>query len=221
MALEPGLLERLPYWDTLSDGERELLLRSALVRGYEPGELIHGGGAECLGMVFVLGGLVRSYVLSEEGREVTLYRLGAGDCCVLSASCVISQITFETLMAAEQDTELLIVASGAFGELTKQNINVRCFMYEQAISRFSDVMWAMQNVLFRRFDQRLAAFLLEEYERTSSREIKMTHEQIAQNTSSAREVVARMLKRFAADRLVEMRRGTIRLADIEGLKNLL
>ena len=152
---------------------------------------------------------------------MTLYRLGAGDCCVLSASCVISQITFETLMAAEQDTELLIVASGAFGELTKQNINVRCFMYEQAISRFSDVMWAMQNVLFRRFDQRLAAFLLEEYKRTSSREIKMTHEQIAQNTSSAREVVARMLKRFASDGLVEMRRGTIRLADVDGLKKLL
>lgn len=214
-------LERLPFWAQMNDSERELVRLHTTKRSYARGELIHGGGSECLGMVLVLSGLARTFVLSEEGREVTLYRLGAGDCCVLSASCVISQITFETLMAAEQDTELLIVASGAFGELTKQNINVRCFMYEQAISRFSDVMWAMQNVLFRRFDQRLAAFLLEEYKRTSSREIKMTHEQIAQNTSSAREVVARMLKRFASDGLVEMRRGTIRLADVDGLKKLL
>lgn len=214
-------LERLPFWAQLSDSERALVRSHTTKRSYSRGDLIHGGGSECLGMVLVFSGLARTFVLSEEGREVTLYRLGAGECCVLSASCVISQITFETLMTAEQDTELLIVASGAFGELTKQNINVRCFMYEQAISRFSDVMWAMQNVLFRRFDQRLAAFLLEEYERTSSREIKMTHEQLAQNTSSAREVVARMLKRFASDGLIEMRRGTIRLVDVEGLKKLL
>ena len=220
MALEPGLLERLPYWDTLSGGERELLLRSALVRGYEPGELIHGGGAECLGMVFVLGGLVRSYVLSEEGREVTLFRLGEGEGCVLSAGCVISEIDFETFLSAEEKTRLLNVPSGVFARLTEGNLRVRLYMYEQAASRFSAVMWAMQNLLFRRFDRRLADFLLEEYERTGSREIRLTHERIAQNTSSAREVVARMLKRFAADGLVELRRGSIRLVDTDALREL-
>ena len=185
------------------------------------GELIHGGGSDCLGQVMVLSGLTRTYVLSEEGREVTLFRLGEGDCCVLSASCVITQITFDTFMSAEMDCELLIVSSGAFGSLSDSNIYVRCFMYEQATARFSDVMWAMQNVLFRRFDQRLAAFLLEESGRTGSNEIRMTHEQLAQNTSSAREVVARMLKRFASDGLVDVRRGVIRILDAGGLEELL
>lgn len=213
-------LERLPYWDKLSGSERGAMRAGAVERSYSRGETIHGGGVECLGMVMVLSGLTRTYVLSEEGREVTLFRTGEGECCVLSASCVISQITFDTFMCAETDCKLLVVPTGVFGALTRENIYVRCYMYEQATSRFSDVMWAMQNVLFRRFDQRLAAFLLSESERTGSNEIRMTHEQIAQNTSSAREVVARMLKRFAADGLVEARRGAIRIIDAGGLREL-
>ena len=154
-------LERLPYWLSLNEAERRLVRQHAAERSCARGELIHGGDNDCLGMVFVLSGLTRTFVLSEEGREVTLFRLGEGSSCVLSASCVISQITFETFMSAEQDTRLLIVGSGAFGQLAEENLNVRCYMYEQAMSRFSDVVWALQNVLFRRFDQRLAGFLLE------------------------------------------------------------
>ena len=215
-------LERLPYWLSLNEAERRLVRQHAAERSCARGELIHGGDNDCLGMVFVLSGLTRTFVLSEEGREVTLFRLGEGSCCVLSASCVISQITFETFMSAEQDTRLLIVGSGAFGQLAEENLNVRCYMYEQAMSRFSDVVWALQNVLFRRFDQRLAGFLLEECSRTGSAEIRMTQEQLAQNASSAREVVARMLKRFAADGLVDIsRRGVIRITDPEGLRGLL
>lgn len=215
-------LERLPYWPGLNEAERRLVRQHAAERSCARGELIHGGDNDCLGMVFVLSGLTRTFVLSEEGREVTLFRLGEGSSCVLSASCVISQITFETFMSAEQDTRLLIVGSGAFGQLAEENLNVRCYMYEQAMSRFSDVVWALQNVLFRRFDQRLAGFLLEECSRTGSAEIRMTQEQLAQNASSAREVVARMLKRFAADGLVDIsRRGVIRITNPEGLRGLL
>ena len=213
-------LERLPFWAQLNDSERELVRLHTTKRSYARGELIHGGGSECLGMVLVLSGLARTFVLSEEGREVTLFRLGEGEGCVLSAGCVISEIDFETFLSAEEKTRLLIVPSGVFARLTEGNLRVRLYMYEQAASRFSAVMWAMQNLLFRRFDRRLADFLLEEYERTGSREIRLTHERIAQNTSSAREVVARMLKRFAADGLVELRRGSIRLVDTDALREL-
>ena len=215
------IVELLPFAGDLSPAERETARQHCRTRRFKRGEIIHGGGTECLGFVLVLSGLTRTYVLSEEGREVTLFRLGEGECCVLSASCVISQITFESFMAAETDCELLILSSGALGVLADENLHVRCFMLERAVSRFSDVMWAMQNLLFRRFDQRLAAFLLEEAERTGSPCIRMTHEQLAQNTSSAREVVARMLKRFSADGLVELRRGEIRLTDAAGLRALL
>jgi CRP/FNR family transcriptional regulator len=93
-------------------------------------------------------------------------------------------------------------------------------MYELIIERFSEVMWAMQQILFMGFDKRLAVFLYDEYSRTGFNEIKMTHEQIAKMTGSAREVVSRMLKRFADDGLVEFRRGIIILKDISRLKKI-
>lgn len=213
-------LQRLPFWGQLTEQQRETVERSAVVRPYSQGDGIHGRGEACLGMLCLLRGSVRIYLLSEEGREVTLYRLHEGDCCVISASCVISQITFEAQMTAETDCEMLIIGSSVFAELAEENIYVRCFMYEQLTERFSSVMWSMQQILFAGVDRRLASYLLREYERTGLRELRMTHEQIAQQISSAREVVARMLKRFAADGLVETRRGAIQLTDLEGLQAL-
>lgn len=213
-------LPKLPYWDALEEGQRAYLADNASLRHSEKGEIIHGCGSMCLGMLYVLKGSIRTYLLSEEGREVTLFRLEEGDCCILSASCVISQITFDTQMVTERVCELLVVNSGAFARLAEENIRVKCFMYELATERFSSVMWIMQQILFAKFDKRLAGFLLDEYDRTGRLEIRMTHEQIAVQISSAREVVARMLKRFASDGFVEMKRGCIRLKNIDGLRNI-
>ena len=213
-------LEKLPYWGSLSPAEQESVRGAAFIRTYTPGQVIFNAAEDCLGMIQVLWGRIRAYMLSEEGREVTLYRLGRGDCCVLSASCVIRQITFETQMVAESTCQVLVVEAGTYGRLTEANMAVRCFTYELATERFSSVMWSMQQILFARIDQRLAAFLLAEYHRLDSPDIHLTHEQIAQQISSAREVVARMLKRFAADGLVEVHRGYVHLADIPGLEKL-
>ena len=171
---------QLPFWSSLTERERETVQRSAVTRRYEKGALIHDGGSECLGLVLVLSGEIRTYLLSDEGREVTLFRLYAGDLCVLSASCVISQITFDTQMTAQRDTEVLIIPANIVAMLKEQNLAVRCCLYELATARFSDVMWAMQQLLFKGLDRRLAGFLLSEAERTGSDTIRMTHEQIAQ-----------------------------------------
>ena len=213
-------VSRLPFWQLLTEQERDTVQRSAMVRRYEKGTLIHDGGSECLGLLLVLSGEIRTYLLSDEGREVTLFRLYPGELCVLSASCVISQITFDTQMTAQQETEVLIIPAGLVAALTEQNLSVRCFLYELATQRFSDVMWAMQQILFKRLDQRLALFLMEESQRLGTDTIHMTHEQIAQQISSAREAVARMLKQFSEDGLVELKRGAIRLLDQKGLKAL-
>lgn len=212
---------RLPYWQNLSEHEKNMVRRHSVIQQYEKGQIIHGCARECIGMILVLDGTIRTYMLSEEGREITLFLLHKGDACVLSASCVVSQITFDTQMVAEQDMKLLVVNSGIFGQLTKQNIYVRCFMFELMAERFSSVMWSMQQILFKGYDRRLAMFLTAEYDRTGLTEIKMTHEQIAQYTSSAREVVARMLKRFAADGYVNVKRGCIHLTDLAGLRRLI
>ena len=171
-------------------------------------------------MLFILSGEIRTYLLSEEGREVTLFRLYPGELCVLSASCVISQITFDTQMTAGMDTDVLIIPANVIAALKEKNLHVRCFLYELATKRFSDVMWAMQQIMFKGLDRRLAEFLLAEAERTGSDTIRMTHEQIAQHISSAREAVARMLKGFSEDGLVELKRGAITLRDKNRLNRL-
>lgn len=215
------LVERLPFWNDLTEPEKEWVLRTAQLRTYGKGQAIHSGSRECLGMITVVSGSVRTYLVSEEGREVTLFRLHKGDPCILSASCVITQIDFETLMVAERDCRLLIVGSRVVARLAEQNIHFRCFMYELMMEHFSDVVWTMQEILFKGFDRRLAAFLVEEFRRTGSHEIGMTQEEIARQTSSAREVVTRMLKRFAAEGLIEYRRGSVTLKDMAGLRSML
>ena len=213
-------LEQLPFWPSLSERERDMVRRSAVLRRYEKGALIHDGGNECLGMLLLLSGEIRTYLLSDEGREVTLYRLYAGDVCVLSASCVISQITFDTQISAQQETEVLIIPASIIAALREESLSLRCFLYELATQRFSDVMWAMQQILFKGLDRRLAGFLLDEAERTGSSTVRMTHEQIAQHISSAREAVARMLKNFSEDGLVSLKRGAITLLDRSALNDL-
>ena len=215
-----NILNKLPFWTSLTEQEKEILRKSAVIRRYEKGSFIHSSDRDCLGMLFIISGEIRTYILSDEGREITLFCLYPNDLCVLSASCVISQISFDTQMTARQDTEVLIIPPNITALLKEQNISVRCFLYEQATERFSEVMWAMQQILFKGLDQRLAAFLVEECERTNSNTVRMTHEQIARNISSAREAVARMLKQFTQDGLVELTRGEIIIKDTDGLKRL-
>ena len=215
-----SVLERLPFWKLLTDSEKELVQQNAVIRLYKKGTRVYSSERECLGMLFVMQGEMRAYLLSEEGREVTLFRIYPNDLCVLSASCVISQISFDTQMSAQKDTEALIIPPNIVLFLKEKSLSVRCFLYELATKRFSDVMWAMQQILFKRLDQRLALFLMQESQRLGTDTIHMTHEQIAQQISSAREAVARMLKQFSEDGLVELKRGAIRLLDQKGLKAL-
>ena len=214
-------LNKLPYWNSLNQDEKDLVRRNSKIKYYDKDEIIHGGIETCLGMIYVLEGNIRVYILSGEGREITLFRFQKDSSCVLSSSCVISQITFETQMVAETNCGILIVNAGAFSKLAEHNIYVRCYMYEALANRFSSVMWTLQQILFARFDQRLASFLISEYERTGSKEINMTHEQIAQQVNSAREVVARMIKRFSSDGLVESKRGSVYLKNVNELEKLI
>lgn len=213
-------LSKLPFWKELNQSQKEYLLNNTSIRHYNKGTSIFSCDSSCLGMTYVIKGSIRVYILSDEGREITLFRLKKEEPCVLSASCVISQITFDTHMDAEQDCDLLVINSSALKKITEENIYAKCFMYELMTNRFSSVMWTMQQILFEKLDRRLAVFLLQEYDKTKSTEIHMTHEQIAQQINSAREVVARMLKSFAADGLVEMKRGAVILKDTESLRKI-
>ncbi|MDD4689459.1 MAG: Crp/Fnr family transcriptional regulator [Eubacteriales bacterium] len=214
-------LEKLPYYNHLTDEQKHTILNHWVKKSYKKGQIIHGLSEECLGQFCVISGEIRAYIVSEDGREITLYRMRDNETCVISASCVISQITFETQLVAETDCEMYVLGSGVFSKLTEDNIYVKCYMYELLTKRFSRVMFVMQQIIFLGFDRRLASFLISEYETTNSIEIRMTHEQIAMHTNSAREVVARMLKRFSNDGLVEYKRGVIVLKDLQALYDIM
>ncbi len=198
----------LPFWDNLDTVSKENLLRSAQRISFERGNTVHNGN-ECTGVILILSGSLRIYMISEEGKEITLYRLFAGDVCILSASCVLDAITFDVFVDAEEKSECLIIGGCAFAELSERNREVKLFALETALARFSDVMWVMQQILFMSMDKRLAIFLLDEISKNGSDTVNLTHEQIAKYMGSAREVVSRMLKYFSTEGIISSSRGGI------------
>lgn len=213
------LSDAMPFFDTLSDSDRDALLASALHVHFDKGETVHDG-TRCTGILLVESGSLRVYMLSEEGREVTLYRLFPGDLCILSASCALQNITFDVIVDAEEDTELAVIGGCAFADLSERNPAVKIFALEHAVSNFSEVMWVFEQILFMSMDRRLAIFLSDELSKSGTDTVKLTHEQIAKYMGSAREVVSRMLKYFSSEGIVENLRGGIRVVDKKRLRNL-
>ena len=187
---------------------------------YKKGTLVHGGNEDCIGIFLVRSGQFRTYLMSEDGREITLYRLYGGDVCILSASCVLEAITFDVYIDAEEDTEALLIDASVFRMLAEKNIYVQNFGYRITTGNFSDVMWAMQQILFMGADKRLAIFLIDETSKNGTDNVKMTHEQIARLMGSAREVVSRMLKYFEEENMVALSRGEVRITDRKKLREL-
>lgn len=212
---------RLDFWDKLSETELNLLQNNLTTVTYNKGYNLHNADSECLGVLLIKSGGLRVYILSEDGREITLYRLSPGEVCVLTASCILNSITFEVHIDAESDTDAYLINIGTFSKLSNQNVYVENFAYKNTVERFSDVMWALEQILFMSFDKRLAIFLLDEMTKTSSSELHITQEQIAKYIGSAREVVSRMLKVFQADGILEQSRGSIHILDKDKLKKLI
>ena len=210
-------LAALPFWDHLSVPERETMSDCAQIKRYRTGELIYSRDQECLGMIRVLNGSVRAFMLSEEGREILLYRIEGGMTDVLSASCVMNEISFESQMVADTDCELLIVPAVCLSSFKQNNVYVRCFIFETLGKRFSDVMHEMQNILFSSVGQRVAAALLARADRSKDNAVSATHEQVAREISSSREVVSRTLKEMERQGMVSLRRGRIILNDLRAL----
>ncbi len=222
--VKPELAELLgrhfPAWGHLTSEQKKYIAQSAVEVSYKKGACVHGADSECVGVLLIKKGMLRTYLLSEEGREVTLFRMGSGDTCVLSASCVLSSISFDVHIDAEVDTEALLIYASLFSRLKEENIYVECETYKLASERFSDVMWAMQQILFSSMDKRLAVFMWDEIAKTGGDTVHATHEQIARHIGSAREVVSRMLKYFVSEGIVELSRGGIRVLDKNKLKSL-
>ena len=218
--LRKPMSNRLPFWNLLTDREKEILKDNTIERTYTKGSIVFDNSSSCLGLLNVILGQVRAYLVSDEGKEVTIFKLEDNDLCVLSASCIIKQITFDTQLVANEDTKVLIVPSNIIEDLAYMNIELRCYLYEKALARFSDVMWNMQELLFKGLDSRVANYLINQYERTDSTIIKVTHEEIANDINSAREAVTRILKLFVQDGLIKLQKGCIEIIDVDALYDI-
>lgn len=216
---EPVYKEIFPFWEEISEKDRDYICRHSVALTYPKGANIHDG-TECSGVILVRSGSLRLYMMSDEGKDITLYRLHKGDMCMLSASCVLQTITFDVFVDAEEDSECYVISGPAFSAVSEHNPNVKIFSLETAVSRFSDVMWVMQQILFMSMDRRLAIFLSDEAARTGRDTISLTHEQIAKYMGSAREVVSRMLKYFANEGIVEVSRKGVKILDKKRLRDL-
>ena len=207
-----------PFWPKLSDVEKELIEQTIYVETYNKGMLMHRTEDSCKGLMTVLSGQLRTYILSEEGREVTLFRVNAEEVCVLSASCLMDTITFDVLIEATEDTEVFVLPTTTLNQIVQQNPYIELFLYKSATEKFSDVMWTMQQILFLKIDQRVAQFLWDEMVQKNSMTLSITHDEIAKNIGSAREVVTKVLKYMVKENVLELKRGTITILDKEKLR---
>ena len=209
-----------PMWDKLAPEDQQLLRQSAIEHTAPKGTLLHSGEQDCMGLLLIRSGQLRAYLLSEEGREVTLYRLFDWDICLFAASCMMQSIQFNVFIEAEKDTEMLVIPPSVYKMLLDRSAPVANYTNQLMAERFSEIMWTVEQVLWKSFDKRLAGFLLEESLLEEDSELKITHEKIANHLGTAREVVTRMLRYFQSEGMVKLNRGTVELTDEGKLRRL-
>ena len=214
------LAEYFPVFDKLPLRDQQLLLDSAVIRRVPAGTLVHNGEDNCMGLLVIRSGQLRAFLPSAEGREITLSRRFERDICLFSASCVMNAVQFDIAIAAEKETEFWIIPPHIYKALMERSAAVANYTNQIMATRFTDVMWLIEQVLWKRFDGRLAGFLLEESAIEETDVLKLTHEAIASHLGTAREVVTRMLKYFQTEGMVALSRGTIALLDKEKLREL-
>lgn len=209
-----------PIWDKLSPAHQQLITQTIVPKTLGKDAVLHDGSADCAGLVLIKTGQLRAYILSEDGREITLYRLLDQDICLFSASCVMRSVQFEIMISTEKESEVFILPPYIFKKIMEESAPLANYVNELMATRFSEVMWLIEQIMWKSFDKRLAGFLLEESALENSDILKLTHEAIANHLGTAREVVTRMLRYFQSEGHVRLTRGTVEIIDRDGLEYL-
>ncbi|MBE6951752.1 MAG: Crp/Fnr family transcriptional regulator [Ruminococcaceae bacterium] len=209
-----------PIWNKLTADQQERLRNVTDLQKIKAGTVVHDGSPECKGMVLVRSGQLRAYLLSEEGREITICRFFEMDICLFSASCVMPNMMFDVFIEAEKDTEMWVIPACLYQNLMDESLPLSTYSRDLITNHFSEVMWLMEQIMWKSFDKRLAGFLIEEARIEETDALKITHEKIASHMGTAREVVTRMLRYFQSDGMVKLTRGTVELIDKKALEQL-
>ena len=209
-----------PIWDKLTSEQQERIRNVSDYQKVKSGTVLHDGSPDCLGMLLVRSGQLRAYMLSEEGREITISRFFEMDICLFSASCVMPNMMFDVFIEAEKDSDLWVIPACLYNNLMEESLVVAKYSHDLITSHFSDLMWLMEQIMWKSFDKRLATFLLEESRLENTPSLRITHEKIANHMGTAREVVTRMLRYFQSESMVRLTRGTIDIVDTKALEAL-
>ena len=215
-----GFEKYFPVWDKMNREQQEHIRSVSVFMKAKKGTVLHDGSPDCLGMLLVRSGQLRAYLLSEDGREITICRFFEMDICLFSASCVMPNMQFNIFIEAEKDTELWVIPACLYQNLMAESLPIAQYSHDLITNHFSELMWLMEQIMWKSFDKRLAAFLLEESQLEDSDVLKITHEKIANHMGTAREVVTRMLRYFQSDGMVRLTRGTVEIADRKRLETL-
>lgn len=212
--------EYFPVIRKLTKEQQKRIQEAVTEKSVEKGTVLHDGAADCTGLLVVQSGMLRAYILSEEGREITLYRLFERDVCLFSASCMMSGIQFEVTIEAEKDTRVWVIPTKVWKQLNEESAVLANYTNELMADRFTNVMWLIEQIMWKSFDKRLAEFLLEEVSVEGTSLLKITHEVIGNHLGTAREVVTRMLRYFQNEGMVKLSRGMVEITDIAGLEDV-
>ena len=209
-----------PVWNKLTADQQSRISQSLIQRSVPKGTIIHNGNTDCTGLLLLKSGQLRAYILSEEGREITIYRLFERDICLFSASCMMRSIQFEITIASEKDTSFWIIPPDVYQSIMAESAPLANYTSEVMATRFSDVMWLIEQVMWKSLDKRVATFLLEECIIEGTDTLQITHETVANHLGSPREVITRMLRYFQNEGMVSLSRGTITVTDRRKLEEL-
>ena len=212
--------EYFPIWNRMSDEHRNRIMQVIDLKKIKQGTVVHDGSPDCLGMLLVKSGQLRAYLLNEEGREITICRFFEMDICLFTAACVMPNMQFDIFIEAEKDTEIWIIPACLYKNLMDESLVMANYAHDLITNHFSELMWLMEQIMWRSFDKRLAKFLLEESALEESDSLKITHEKIANHMGTAREVVTRMLRYFQSEDMIRLTRGTVDIRDKKRLTKL-
>ncbi|MDU2197415.1 MAG: Crp/Fnr family transcriptional regulator [Peptostreptococcaceae bacterium] len=215
------LLERiLPFFNNLSSKETEELISESFITKYEKGTIVHNKNSTCTGLLITISGQFRTFISAPSGREITLFRLLERDVCILSASCVFQNITYDINLEAEEESLAIIIDSSIIKDLSQSNTHVLEFLFNLTQNKLSEVMYVLEQAVFFSLDSRISNFLIEESNLINSNTLYLTHESIANHLGSAREVISRILKKFEKDEIIQVSRGNIKILNFEKLNNI-
>jgi CRP/FNR family transcriptional regulator len=188
------------------DGMLRDLIAVSRRQSVPSGSQIYREGDACSGIAFVLSGNIRVYKIGQTGREITLYEIGPGETCILNASCILAGQSYPAHAAAVEDTELLLVPAAEFRRMVSGHEMMREFVFSLLSRRLSGVMELVEEVAFGRMDERLTDYLVE---RSADDRLETTHQRIASDLGTSREVVSRLLKDLERAGKVRLSRNEI------------